>query len=273
MRIKGGGGDPEKMGEALPSSNYKSPDCEKIKSPINTSRMEIDNKIRDKSPPAPPPPSRVKDIMKNFLEVRRSPQPMQKYEKIAKKEKTPLKVNMKKKKPLKLLKPSNQETIMKNYLTNKNPIPQPTSDPPTPHPARITEDSNMQPPMLNLQATTSSQNLQQRQPISGFRNLQQKRSPVENLQTTSTNVQNLQQRKLKGGQRNLKTPEKLQNLQKNPDVTSQDRKVNLNFKNRMNFFQNLQDRNKLENNTTAKLPWNEHLQNTDYLEPVKIKGN
>ena len=41
----------------------------------------------------------------------------------------------------------------------------------------------------------------------------------------------------------------------------------------MNFFQNLQDRNKLENNTTAKLPWNENLQNTDHLEPVKMKVN
>ena len=199
---------------------------------------------------------------------------MQKYEKIARKEKTPLKVNMKKKKPLKLLKPLNQETFLKNYFTNKNPIPQPTSDPPTPHPARITDDSSMQPQMLNLQATTSLQNLQQRQPISGVRNLQQKRSPVENLQTTSTNVQNLQQRKLKGGQRNLQTPEKLQNLQKKPDVTSQERKVNLNFKNRMNFFKNLQNRNKLENDTTAKLPLNEkYLQNTDHLEPVKMKVN
>ena len=131
---KGGGGDPEKMGEALPSSNYKSPDSEKIKSPINTSRMEIDNKIRDKSPPAPPPPSRVKDIMKNFLEVRRSPQPMQKYEKIAKKEKTPLKVNMKKKKTLKTFKTFKSRNIPEELLNKQKSNPTtnfgPTHPPP-----------------------------------------------------------------------------------------------------------------------------------------------
>ena len=198
---------------------------------------------------------------------------MQKSEnKIPKKEKTPLKVNMKKKK-----KPLNQEysqTFLKNYLKKKNPIPQPISDPPTHPPTRTRHDPRTKQLMTNLQVTTSSQNLQQSQPINGVRNLQQKGSPVENLQTTSTNVQNLQQRKLKGGQGNLQTPEKLQNLQKKPDVTSQERKVNLNFKNRMNFFKNLQNRNKLENDTTAKLPLNEkYLQNTDHLEPVKMKVN